>query len=784
MLCLFTDGLCAPDETAASLIREAQASLAAGAYVAVVKSSTSAAELFRKAGDGTGQGQALNLLGLAQLYSGSYAPTLESFHTSLDLARKTGDPSSEVVRLNNIGNVFYFQGRYSDALDRYQEAGRRVEVFAGEDWAVARRQLTKANTAILYQTLGQYERALALYNELLNAPKALPVSEHAQLLANVGTLRRRLGDPRKALDTYLEAQALYRKAANKDGEIAVLNNIGIVHAMDLKDYAAAAATFTSALQLANATGNRPMEVHAHLYRGETYFRAGRIQDSWIDFQAAADQALRLGEIEERWKALYGLGRIRAQRGDTGTSDKLLNEAVAAIESLRAGLKKSSLRSDFLADKRDVYDLLIEHKTDAEDVFRLMEQSRARNLQDRMQLAPLPALQDVARRLPADTALMEYWIGPASASVLWLSRNGHGMRRWNLTPDDAKLLAALPSVLADASRTDWRAAAERAASQLLADAPALQRAGIKRLVIVPDDVLTGIPFEALPVNASELLIQQFSVSYLPSAKLLAEHRAGPRNIRWPWDTTLEAFADPRSSGGQPKVDAAGGRIWAPLPEAEREVTGIARAIGGRAAIYIGERARKDLLMRSKPAPLLHFATHAFADMNDPARSYILFAPADRAQSFDHLYLGEVDGLSLNQVDLVTASACETDAGKLVRGEGVQSFSRAFLAAGARSIVTSLWAVSDRDSAALMLRFYSRLAKGDYKSDALRTAKLEALGTARSAHPAHWAAFILNGESNAPIPYVVSWSQMLVAGLLLASVAILIRSFVVTKPARRG
>jgi CHAT domain-containing protein len=359
-----------------------------------------------------------------------------------------------------------------------------------------------------------------------------------------------------------------------------------------------------------------------------------------------------------------------------------------------------------------------------------------------------------------------------------------MRRWNLTSDEAKALEALPSVLSDASRQDWRATAERVASQLLADVPGLQRAGIKRLVIVPDDVLTGIPFEALPVNGSELLIQQFSVSYLPSARLLVEKRPGRRNIRWPWDTTLEAFADPRSSAGQQKMDAPAGRIWAPLPEAGREVNGIARAIGGRAAIYVGEQARKDLLLRSKPPPLLHFATHAFADMNDPARSYILFAPGDPAQLFDHLYLGEVDDLSLNQVDLVTASACETDAGKLVRGEGVQSFSRAFLAAGARSIVTSLWAVTDRDSADLMLRFYSRLANGDYKTDALRAAKLEALGKANSAHPAHWAAFILNGESDAPIPYVVSWNRLLVAVLLVASAAILIRSLLVKKSAGRA
>jgi Uncharacterized protein conserved in bacteria len=159
-----------------------------------------------------------------------------------------------------------------------------------------------------------------------------------------------------------------------------------------------------------------------------------------------------------------------------------------------------------------------------------------------------------------------------------------------------------------------------------------------------------------------------------------------------------------------------------------VNGIARLLRGRSELYFGADARKAELQHGVNAPVLHFATHAFADRNDPARSFILLA------SSDHLYLPEVNDLVLKEVDLVTLSACETDAGKLVRGEGVQSFSRAFLAAGARSVVTSLWPVGDRATADLMLGFYSRLAEGQFKSDALRLAKLDVLRHPESAHPA--------------------------------------------------
>src|SRR5262249_38722800 len=151
-------------------------------------------------------------------------------------------------------------------------------------WLASRRQLTAANTAILYQTLGQYDRALALYNDLLNSGQALSPQEQAQLLANVGVLRRRLGDPQKALDTYRAAQALYQKAGHRDGEIAVLNDIGILQAKDLKDYDAAVQTFTTAFEQARQAGDRPLMVHSRMYRGEAYFRAGRLRESAADFE--------------------------------------------------------------------------------------------------------------------------------------------------------------------------------------------------------------------------------------------------------------------------------------------------------------------------------------------------------------------------------------------------------------------------------------------------------------------------------------------------------------------
>jgi CHAT domain-containing protein len=221
-----------------------------------------------------------------------------------------------------------------------------------------------------------------------------------------------------------------------------------------------------------------------------------------------------------------------------------------------------------------------------------------------------------------------------------------------------------------------------------------------------------------------------------------------------------------------------RSWPALPEASHEVHEIAAAIGGRTRLFTGPDARKQVLQQTPPAPLLHFATHAFADAQNPELSYILLAPASPAsassrQKFDYLFLNEVSGLKLDNVDLVTLSACETEAGKLVRGEGVASFSRAFLAAGARSVVTSLWDVSDRATAQLMVLFYRKLAQGETRQDALRDAKLQMSHQEATAHPAFWAAFVLQGESRSRTPQVVSWVWFVAPLLMAVAVLVLFR-----------
>jgi CHAT domain-containing protein len=222
----------------------------------------------------------------------------------------------------------------------------------------------------------------------------------------------------------------------------------------------------------------------------------------------------------------------------------------------------------------------------------------------------------------------------------------------------------------------------------------------------------------------------------------------------------------------------------LPESVRELRSISLALGGRTRLFAGKDNLKRHLFEKNvdETPLLHFSTHAVADTMDPNRSRILFTSEPGQRGSEYLFRREVPQLELAHVDLVTLSACDTEGGRIVRGEGIQSFSRAFLSAGAHSTVTTLWRVADAPTAEFMRLFYEHLARGERKAQALRAAKLEFLHSGTDlALPKYWAAFVLNGDGHTAIPAVYSWNWIF--GPVVLAVVILAFIFLRARLAAR-
>lgn len=179
--------------------------------------------------------------------------------------------------------------------------------------------------------------------------------------------------------------------------------------------------------------------------------------------------------------------------------------------------------------------------------------------------------------------------------------------------------------------------------------------------------------------------------------------------------------------------------------------------GASRLHIGADNIKAHLGTADQPPILHIASHAVASDTTPEQSRIVFSSQARGGSLDEaLYLREAYALPLTGVELAVLSACETELGPQVRGEGVQSFSRAFLAAGARSTVSTLWRVADEPTANFMELLYHFLDQGETRAEALRLTKLSFLRSGLDvAHPHYWAPFVLAGDAFQPLPRVVSW-----------------------------
>jgi CHAT domain-containing protein/tetratricopeptide (TPR) repeat protein len=746
---------------AAALSAAGEISISLGDYQEAIHDAEQAAKLRQALHDDAGLGVDFNTIAMAYESLGNYPAALDHYQEALKINRMMGNVVGEVGRLNNIGNMHFYQARYMDALESYQSALALVNANATESWNFWGRKLTVGNIATLYQRLGLDEQALELYQQISGRPKDMPATEYAQILLNVGVLYRHLGDPLKALEVYHSSQAMFRTARNADGEIRALRNIGIVKTMDLGDLPGALQAFTEALHLSKRSSNTRGFVQASLYLGELLRRLHRYKAASSHLQEALAKAQAAGLVEERWKSLYALGQIAEETGSPQSAIEDYRKAISIIESVRAGIGTASLKIDFLADKRDVYDSLIafelrQPKPSTDELFQWMERSRARTLQDRVAArTPLvePQVQIIQTHLPPETLLVELWMGTQESVAVWMTPAASGMVRYG---PGAGLVKQISQLLRATQKDgdDWKQSSGEVGARLLAGLP------LQRHMIVVQDGPLNIPFEVLSVpGTDDLLIQRSDVSYLPSARLIAMSDASRRSWLWPWNRELVAMGAPPLSSS----DAlAQNEQWQPLPASADEVRGIARILPGSAETHLGADARKSYLLdhHLEGVPLLHVSTHAVVDPERPERSRILLASA--AGNADYLFLDEVSSLDLKGVDLVTLSACDTARGKMVAGEGIQAFSQSFLGAGASATLTSLWKVADAPAADFMKQFYYSLGRGASKAAALRSAKLRFLNSNSAlSHPKYWAAFIITGDGWNPTTPVIPWSAIIVA-----------------------
>lgn len=284
--------------------------------------------------------------------------------------------------------------------------------------------------------------------------------------------------------------------------------------------------------------------------------------------------------------------------------------------------------------------------------------------------------------------------------------------------------------------------------------------ISKLTLITDGLLNYLPFSALNTNPKGLtyLMQKYAISYSNSATVLKEV-----NTKKQLGGNLLAFApsfDSRISSDDTRSNVLGS-----LPNNQKEVKQVARNFNGK-SFFAEQATLQNFTTNLSDYSMLHLATHAVFDDNNPEYSYLAFTP--NKDSEDLLFVKDLYNLSLN-ASLVTLSACESGIGELKRGEGFLSLARGFFYSGASSILSTLWKVNDNSSSELMGSFYENMADGKSKDQSLREAQqsfLEKNYDNGLSHPYYWSGFIIQGNTQ-PIIKATNWWLYFFCGILFTS-----------------
>lgn len=578
------------------------------------------------------------------------------------------------------------------------------------------------------------------------------------VFALVGNAHRRLGDLAAAESSFGQALAIAREVRIPEIEANAVVALGRI-ALSRQNPARALDYFEEAKTLATRLNYVPYLIWSHEGIGWSRFRERRYDEALAAFRRAMelvedlrgelqDPGLRSGFLEDKQGMYHGavLSAVRLGRSDEafGLAERGRSRAFLDLLGTHTVLSKGKTRALVeeeirLRTRLSEVKVAVQDAIDADDraaalrkaeaverEYRtFLERVRRENLEQASLMAVEPVtLQEVQRLLGEDTTLVEYLVTERE-SVAWVIDRSRvevvqlPVRRADLI---AQVRGFREGIEGRAPLPDAQARAQALHERLFAAVRRHIRGD--RVLLVPHDVLHYLPFGALRSPSGRWLVEDFTLTTLPSASVLKYLQGKGKEA----SSTVLAVGNPDLG---PALN---------LRYAEREARSIGDRFPGSRILVRQEATKLKVKALSGDAGLIHFATHGELNEQDPLASALLLAP-DGTEG-GRLEVRELFGLDLH-ARLVVLSACETGLGKLSQGDELVGLQRAFLYAGTPAVVTTLWKVDDRASFVLMREFYDQLLKGRSPAESLRAAQRAAMQ--EFPHPFFWAAFGVTGAT---------------------------------------
>ena len=668
---------------------------------------------------------------------------IEYHNLHLKIAKEVGDKHWEGGAYGNFGNAYFSLGDFKKAIEYHNlhlKIAKEIGDKHGEGGAYG-------NLGNAYLSLGDFKKAIEYCNLHLKIAKEVG-DKHGEggAYGNLGNAYRRLGDFKKAIEYHNLDLKIAKEVGDKHGEGRAYGNLGNAYRR-LGDFKKAIECLNLHLKIAKEVGDKSLEAMAYCSLGCVFELQGGLPKAVEHYQASINlfNSLRvLLKSKDEWKvnfrnqhqmAYTGLWRVLVEQGN-------VNEALFVAEKGRAQALTDLMESSFCGGtshhKGEDEDCAVLTNVPSNTVFQAVDNANV-NLWvvsegKQVQLRQSKLKGFVSENSGSSQSFESFMLGVYTqlgvhSNVRCGNRSLDALREGRSKVDEkTKEANPQPPVQQNECLSTLYDIVMKPVADLLKG---------DELLVIPDGPLWLAPYAALKDGNSKYLCESFRIRLAPSL------------------TSLRLIADcpddyHKSSGallvGNPWVaevtDSKGEKLFEQLPYAKEEVEMIGKILN-ITPITGRQATKREVLKRLSFVSLVHFAANACMETGEIA----LTPDPDRISSVpmkEDFILTIRDVLNIQlRAKLVVLSCCHSGQGE-IKAEGVVGIARAFMGAGARSVVVSLWAIDDKATLEFMKCFYQHLAEGKPASESLNLAMKSLRESDKFCDVKHWAPFLLIGD----------------------------------------
>lgn len=726
------------------------------------------------------------------------------FKKSLDITLKYGGSGTQEAAeaYNNLGNVMLKTGKIRDAISNYLKASSIYNKIPAVNPVLIGN--TNNNIATAYQQLNQLDSAQFYYHKSADLYKNVFGDKHPHL----ALIYNNIGNIDLKLEKYADALADYSRAIESNHESfnsktdslpsqsgyydqnTFVNSLLLrasalstkfISSRDVADLKYAfkhyqfcdeiivnmrrsALTKTDKLELgklASKCYEGALEVCAELLNSKLTDRQRRY------YQEQAFSFIEKGKSNSLLESMAGQDAMQLANIPTDVQQKenQLSADVLYYEQMLAEKPKNAAQvRDSLLNANRKHDAFVKKLEKEYPEYHQLKYADN-----------VVSLNELQQKLQPGTQLRMYMLGNDAVYAVLITNSQFDIVMSPASQNISDTVRQYRNSMIQSSQKatmDFSVLSRRFYKMLFADTPADD---VTRLVVVPDGVLNQIPFESLLTNDIQgsvynyqdydFLIKKYAVSYAYSATLYYRDITRKKdNGTNGWFGLAPVFTQGKYSGVVldsrikkhertfTDIQVVSNNKLEPLPSSEPEVRNIfsmfVKAGQPARACLWGSANRQNFNSDSVSRyRYIHLATHGFVNSENPELSGVQLSQLRGDNSDGVLYSGDVYGLKLN-CDLLILSACETGLGKIMKGEGIVGLSRAFIYAGSRNLLVSLWKVADNSTSQMMVEFYRQLLlkenSGLNYAEILQKAKQMLILDKNYSRPYYWAPFILIGD----------------------------------------